>query len=263
MNKAFAFFVVLFLPYAALAAEQDQAQIVTGAALVFLRLGLVIVCALALFVLYISLKNGVLHDRKPYDGLAGLDAKQIPYSLSRFQLTLWTVVIFGSYVYLTFTMGRIDIVLSDQALMLMGLSVGTSLGAAIIDTSTPDGDALQKAFDRAKEMQADLFAARAEGNDQKTKTAEEAFKMAQANLKSLAPKSENMFNDMTCDANGVNLQRVQMLAWTFVVVVLFLAGIDADKPTLPLISATLVALMGLSNGVYLGFKIPEKQAKEQ
>lgn len=260
MNKAFAFFVVLTLPIAALAAEPLASD---NRSDVLLQIGLAIATLLAIIMFGVSWKDGIFRDRKPYDGLAGLKTEQIPYSLSRFQLALWTVVIFGSYVYLSFTMGRIDIALSDQALMLMGLSVGTSLGAAIIDSSTPDGDALQKAFDKAKDMQVALFAARAEGDDQKTKNAEEAFKAAQANLTSLAPKSENMFNDMTYDANGVNLQRVQMLAWTFVVVVLFLAGIDSSKAMLPEISTTLVGLMGISNGVYLGFKIPEKQAKEQ
>jgi hypothetical protein len=49
-----------------------------------------------------------------------------------------------------------------------------------------------------------------------------------------------------------------MLAWTAVLVSIFLNGVFRTL-TMPPLNPTLLALMGISAGTYLGFKFPEKQ----
>ncbi|MBI5120740.1 MAG: hypothetical protein HZA67_07025 [Rhodospirillales bacterium] len=261
MNKAFAFFVVLLLPIAAQAEEAAQA-----AAPVIpswpLKNGPWFIALAILFLLVYGMTYGMLRDRKPYDGLAGLPDRAIPFSLSRLQMTLWTLVIIGSYLYLAYATGDLNLAVKDQALALMGIVGGTSLGAAIVDASTSDGDAIDKAFVVAKEAQDGLTKAKENGDKAAIDNAQEIFKRAQEQLKNLAPKSAHILKDLLYDVNGVSLHRVQMLSWTLVSLLMFIASV-VTKREMPELNGSLVALMGLSNGVYLGFKIPEKQAKEQ
>lgn len=222
--------------------------------------GLGFVAIVVLFLIVYGIAQGLLRDRKPYDALAGIAKKEIPYSLSRFQMVLWTAVILLAYIFLAFTTGNIDLPVGGQALALMGISGGTALGAAIVDSQTSDGAALDAAFETAKKAQRDLAAAQAEGDAAKTASATQTFKVAQARLRNLAPKSTGFLKDILSDANGINLHRVQMLAWTLVVIVMFIAGVSGAH-AMPAFNETLLALMGISNGVYLGFKIPETQAE--
>jgi hypothetical protein len=78
--------------------------------------------------------------------------------------------------------------------------------------------------------------------------------------RSLAPQpSQGIALDLLTDVNGVSLYRFQMLAWTLVLVVVFLWHVYTQL-AMPELDTTLLALMGISNGTYVGFKVPEKQA---
>jgi len=60
-------------------------------------------------------------------------------------------------------------------------------------------------------------------------------------------------NDLISDANGVSIHRLQMFVWTLVLGVIFLASVYNDL-AMPEFSATLLGLMGISSGTYLGVK---------
>lgn len=72
------------------------------------------------------------------------------------------------------------------------------------------------------------------------------------------PISEGVWSDLVTDANGPSFHRFQMIAWTVILGILFLAGVYKNL-AMPEFSGTMLALMGISAGTYLGFKIPEKQ----
>ena len=72
------------------------------------------------------------------------------------------------------------------------------------------------------------------------------------------PTSEGFFKDILTDANGTSFHRFQMLIWTIVLGFLFCVGVYKSL-AMPEFSVTLLALMGISAGTYLGFKIPEQQ----
>jgi hypothetical protein len=75
----------------------------------------------------------------------------------------------------------------------------------------------------------------------------------------LAPgPTQGLAPDLLTDANGAALHRFQMAAWTLVVIAIFLRKVYIDL-AMPNLDDTLLALMGISNGAYIGFKIPEKQ----
>ncbi|HXM37017.1 MAG TPA: hypothetical protein VN920_17600, partial [Pyrinomonadaceae bacterium] len=74
------------------------------------------------------------------------------------------------------------------------------------------------------------------------------------------PTSEGLWNDLVTDANGPSFHRFQMIVWTVILGILFLVGVYKNL-AMPKFSDTMLALMGISAGTYLGFKIPERQSQ--
>ena len=77
----------------------------------------------------------------------------------------------------------------------------------------------------------------------------------------LSQKSQGLFHDVVSDATGVSLHRLQMFVWTLVLGVIFVGSVYKNL-AMPEFSVTLLGLMGISSGTYLGFKVPEKQATD-
>jgi len=73
--------------------------------------------------------------------------------------------------------------------------------------------------------------------------------------------SRGFLNDVMSDPTGVSLHRFQMFVWTLVLGVIFLGSVYKNLE-MPQFSATLLGLMGVSSGTYLGFKVPEKQGSD-
>jgi hypothetical protein len=70
--------------------------------------------------------------------------------------------------------------------------------------------------------------------------------------------SASFLADILTDDNGFSLHRVQMLFWTVALGAIFVFSVWRDL-AMPEFSDTLLALMGISAGAYIGFKLPEKQ----
>lgn len=70
--------------------------------------------------------------------------------------------------------------------------------------------------------------------------------------------SQSMLKDLLTDATGYSLHRLQLLTWTLVLWIVFWRSVWRAL-AMPDFDATLLALMGISNGTYVGFKIPERQ----
>jgi hypothetical protein len=74
-------------------------------------------------------------------------------------------------------------------------------------------------------------------------------------------KSRGFLNDVMSDPTGVSLHRFQMFVWTLVLGVIFCGSVYKNLE-MPEFSATLLGLMGVSSGTYLGFKVPEKKGSD-
>ncbi len=74
-------------------------------------------------------------------------------------------------------------------------------------------------------------------------------------------KSEGFLRDVMSDPTGISLHRFQMFAWTLILGVIFIASVYHNLE-MPQFSATLLGLMGISSGTYLGFKVPEKASTD-
>lgn len=237
---------------------------------------------LGLFV-YLARRTGIIRDTGPVQ----VATTARPYSLARTQAAFWFFLVIGSFIFLYLITGDYNTI-SDQALILMGIGTGTALGAAMIDANKNDSanDALndlqpqqarvQAEINELKKQESDLSAkiagAAATAADQQAlsaTTTSRSEKEAQLDVLSkkiseaasglTKPVTGGFRKDLLTDANGTNFHRFQMVAWTIVLGFLFLAGVYKAL-AMPQFSGTLLALMGISSGTYLGFKIPEKQS---
>ncbi|HEY0143359.1 MAG TPA: hypothetical protein VGF48_20875 [Thermoanaerobaculia bacterium] len=73
--------------------------------------------------------------------------------------------------------------------------------------------------------------------------------------------STNFLVDILSDGNGVSIHRFQMFAWTVILGGIFCASVYAEL-SMPEFDATMLGLMGISSGTYLGFKFPEKKTPD-
>lgn len=70
----------------------------------------------------------------------------------------------------------------------------------------------------------------------------------------------NFFEDLLTDVDGITLHRFQMLATTIILGLIFIVHV-ATALAMPQFDDTLLALMGIAGGTYIGFKFPENHTE--
>ena len=71
-------------------------------------------------------------------------------------------------------------------------------------------------------------------------------------------RPQSLLLDILFDENGVSFHRLQVVIWTLVMTLIFVVSVYTHLD-MPDFDTKLLALMGISNGIYIGFKLPEKQ----
>lgn len=145
-----------------------------------------------------------------------------PFSLSRVQLALWTVIISCSYIYLMFARGSNcpnppDI--NQTALILMGIGAAVTATGALIDKTD-----IQSNVPRHQNT-----------------------------------PSAGFFVDILSDSQGISIPRFQNVIWTGIAMIVYLNKVYMMKTgcALPELDQTLLALTGISNATYLALKTQE------
>ncbi len=138
-----------------------------------------------------------------------------PFSLAKTQFAFWSIIIVAAVVYIWITGGNLWS-LGGSTLILLGISIGTSTGATIID-----------------------FGDKGQSRHQDT-------------------DSGGFLIDSLSDKQGISIHRFQMVVWTVVLGAIFVEHAIAHKELIQF-DTTYLALMGISNGAYLGLKIPENK----
>ena len=70
--------------------------------------------------------------------------------------------------------------------------------------------------------------------------------------------SKSFLEDILNDEGGVSFHRFQILAWTLVLIVIFLASVWQTL-AMPVLDEYLLTLMGMSAGTYVGLKATESK----
>lgn len=191
------------------------------------------------------------------------DAPNGPYSLGKSQMAFWgllVVLTFAGIFSMTFTMERIP----PQVLILIGISGATGLSAIAIGENKKSNAVteLQSELDKLKQEQQTLEKQKASVGATFPPVSEVRLGEIKARMDELsraAPStaSGGFWQDICDDGNGMSFHRLQVVIWTIVLGVIFVHSVTRAI-SMPEFSQTLLALLGISNGTYLGFKIPEK-----
>lgn len=63
-------------------------------------------------------------------------AKERPFSLGRMQMAFWFLLTIGAYTYIWLKTGEVANIIPNSILYLMGISAGTTVASAVIDSNT-------------------------------------------------------------------------------------------------------------------------------
>ncbi|MFL6306144.1 MAG: hypothetical protein ACJ72H_21655 [Candidatus Sulfotelmatobacter sp.] len=222
----------------------------------------VLILLLVLLVGFIILakKSDILRDSPSVNGV-----KQ-SYSLARCQMAWWFFLVAAAYCYLWTVLNNRDS-LTQGVLILTGVSAGTGLAAAVIDANKrQQRDQLQQEKDQLTSQLAVLPSAISAADPASPVAAQLAAEQQQkrarlievtsdlAALPTPIAKSDGFFLDILRDETGISFHRFQMMAWTIILGLVFVASVWSNF-TMPDFSATLLGLMGISSGTYVGFKL--------
>jgi hypothetical protein len=200
---------------------------------------------LAAYWFYFTAKStGIIRDPSP------LPQAERPYSLARSQMAFWFFIVSAAFFGIWAITGAIP-PLSDSALALTGISATTAIGARLVDKNNDrvlekGNEALATA--RSSLRAADLGLPLPAGKNRANLTKTAGFRRTTA-----------FWADLLSDANGYSFHRLQMVVWTMVLGIVFLSNVYQTL-SMPEFPGTLLALMGISGGTYIGFKTQEQQS---
>jgi hypothetical protein len=200
-----------------------------------------------------------------------------PYSLGRFQMAVWFCLILASFAFILAVTDDLNSITSES-FILLGISGATALGSVAVDRTKDDAisrlegvltgiglksrEDVDRLFNEVSIKSTGAAAANTTfpgaalpGNANPTLS-----DLWQAYLAVIAPyKSSGFWKDLVNDINGPTIHRWQILIWTLVLGGVYMRRVYANLET-PTLGTNLLTLMGISGGVYLGFKIPERQS---
>jgi hypothetical protein len=231
-----------------------------------------VIYLLILYVLVsLALRTDLISDtggcRRP-DGLR-------PYSLARAQMAFWFLTIILASLFLWLATGTWHI-LNETCLWLIGIGSGTALGSAIISESDSKKAELNQKnpLIRSRKESVESFQARLDGeitaaNATIAAAVPETPQDLIARRDALVRQKEDfgkrpesgwrrLMQDWLTDGDVYSFHRYQMLAWTLVLGVFFVAKVWS-RWELPTFDGTTLALLGITSGTYLGFKLQKEK----
>lgn len=232
----------------------------------------VFLLAIAAFIWYAA-KSDLLRDvgERPLG-----QGREKPFSLGRCQMAWWFILVVGGFSFIFLVTGSWHTI-TGATLGLLGISATTFLGAAAIDSDhiTTAENELKALNARRAELQAEAAElarqmatpvtsqeAQAEAHRQLVLNQGEQSTLDRripvALLAAEPAASRGFLHDVLGDGRGQSFHRLQMAIWSIVLGVLFVNQVW-HRLAMPEFDATLLGLLGISNGTYLGFKFPERQ----
>ena len=240
---------------------------------------LLLILLTLILLLWLVRKTNIIREPGP----PPISGKRRPYNLGRAQMAFWFFLIYASYTTLWLITGALDTI-TASLLALMGISAGTALGEALIDNGkdtaktnqvqelTAQRLAIEQAVTDVQAQVNDVNAAGATTVTEQTnrdmmtrQLVEGRTRLGQIDLQlrtlaadSAPTVSSGFLRDILSDGSGYSFHRFQIFAWTIVLGIIFVSSVY-NNLTMPEFSPTLLGLMGLSAGTYIGFKFPEQK----
>jgi hypothetical protein len=217
-------------------------------------------------LIYLAAKTDLL--RYAIGKLPTLPARS-PYSLGLVQMAFWFYLVLAAYVYICVTTRQVHVPMGS-VLGLLGISSTTGLAAIFVDKQK-----VSDARDKRNQLLAEQAslrtrigqleamtisagsAAEKELADKKTRATEVDADVAQLPPDPPPPTSKGLISDLLNDGDGVSFHRFQIVIWTIVLGIVFVWSAYKNI-SMPEFDASMLTLMGISSGTYVGFKFPEK-----
>jgi hypothetical protein len=183
-----------------------------------------------------------------------------PYSLARSQMAWWFFLVLAAYLFIGVVTSNIATSINNTVLILTGISAATAIGSAVITVNKENSTLIQSQTAQAqvyvqekiKKVQTDLKQmATARSDELKTELA--ILKTQDEKLKNI---SQGWYLDILNDADGVSFHRFQIAAWTLVLGIIFVVKVYQTL-AMPEFDQSLLTLLGISAGAYIGLKLPE------
>lgn len=214
--------------------------------------GLLIVVTIILFAL--AKWGGMLRDPGPEP-----PGKRKPYSLVQVQMAFWFLLGGGAFIFIWMITGVYDS-LTTQVLTLMGLGCATALGTHVQNAQkkNPDANAVAALFKRKDDLTNQSLATTVASD---LKDLKDKIDAVDTQLRNILPNSEGFWNDILTDADGISFHRFQMAAWTVLLGIIFVVEVWRSL-AMPEFSDTLMALMGISSGTFVGFMMTEPHSSQ-
>ncbi|MEK6286935.1 MAG: hypothetical protein AABO57_14445 [Acidobacteriota bacterium] len=239
----------------------------------------IVVLATLVLLLWLARTTNLIREPGP----APVSGKLRPYNLGRTQMAFWFFLIDASYVVIWLITASLDTI-TPSLLGLMGISAGTALSEALIDSGkdaaktgqlqqlTAEKHALEQSIPELQSHAAAINAKTTMSPDDLTnrdslnrQIQESRTRLAQLDqqIRALNPQASagasiGFLRDILGDSSGYSFHRFQIFAWTIVLGIIFVSSVY-NGLTMPEFSTTLLGLMGISSGTYIGFKFPEQK----
>jgi hypothetical protein len=215
-----------------------------------------------------------------------------PFSLGYCQMAFWLLVVSGSFIFIAIVIEEYETI-SPAAVTLMGIAAATGLSAALINENLPKpAQDLVENANRPKTKKAVLARLKASTdhlqktqglitqNQRATDQAAEGPEKIRlqgvmadlqaeisADEKDIANNNETLKHfgfwpalksfvmDLLQESDTVSFHRFQLMVWTGILGSVFLYNV-VNQLAMPDFSASLLILVGISSGTYIGFKVP-------
>jgi len=259
--------------------ERDNPIRMTVISPVYGLIALLIITVTLILLLWLVTHTNIIREPGP-PPTAG---KRRPYNLGRAQMAFWFFLIYASYVAIWLITGALDTI-TTSLLALMGISAGTALGEAMIDNgkdtaktnqvndlsaekvaleqsiseTQPQLEAANEAASTALTDQSNRDALNRQLTDSRTRLGQIEQQLRTLSTQQSATVSSGFLRDILSDSSGYSFHRFQIFAWTLVLGIIFISSVY-NSLSMPEFSPTLLGLMGLSAGTYIGFKFPEQK----
>lgn len=245
-------------------------------------LGLVVIIGVFLLFVLLARRTDILRD----PNLPLRPDESRPLSLARAQMAFWFFLVIGSYFFLWLISGDTG-TLNSSTIALIGISAGTAVSSAFIDAgkrrdlyenvvpredrNKPQETLLTELESRLRKIEGEIreFQQTREALDRQdpsTCAANERHMLALNRKKNLLEQQKEFFQaplwktamqDLLGEGGAVSFHRFQMCVWTVVLGIIFVTHVYS-KLAMPEFSGSLLGLMGVSAGTFIGFKIPEQ-----
>jgi len=209
-----------------------------------------------------------------------------PFSLARAQMAWWFFLVLTGYLIMWAETGQTDTITSS-ILVLIGISSGTMLAATFVDKGkdreggrhqnkrllgkeqTPkqlvdvivaEKEKAQQGYDGCRNdllnIPADLTVSREKNLKEQTLLEERIERLQLQEAFYRRSRWQSFTADILGDNGVLDFHRFQIAAFTLVLGVIFVEKVLSDL-AMPDFDATLLGLMGISSGTYIGMKLPE------